>query len=87
MNASNRFEIETLARQHQAELEHRLRTSTQLRSPQPAPVRTSAEARVRIAAIMAGAGVMSLLIAFGLSNAIAYAISNLANSAATTFLR
>lgn len=57
MNTSNRFEIETLARQRQAEIEKQLRQAAQLRSLRPS--RRAAHPQIRWVAI--GATALSVL--------------------------
>jgi hypothetical protein len=77
MNSSNRFEIETLARQHQAELEHQLRRSAQLRLPRRALTLAGAKVNFKAALVFAGAVALSLLVALGLSFSMVYAIANI----------
>ena len=77
MNMSNRFEIETVARQRQAEIEHQLRRVALPRDQRPAPALASMKPNVRKAMIMAGAGSLSTLIAFSVSNLMVLAISSL----------
>ncbi len=75
MSMSNRFEVESLARKRQAELEQSLRRSAQLAEGQPRPDRSVERARFRASLIMTATAAVSLLVALGLSSAMAFAIA------------
>ena len=74
MTTSNRFELEILARQRQAEIEHQLQRSAQLGEFRPdlRPARFSGN--LRGAATIGAAIGLSILLAVGLSFSMVFAI-------------
>ena len=74
MSMSNRFEVETIARQRQAELERNLRHSTRLELSSEPSVRP-AQPRVNVGpvAILVGRAAVSTALAYGASVVMAMA--------------
>jgi len=75
MNSSNRFAIETMAREHQAEVERRLRRSAPLGDPRPALEPVSARTNFRVAVIVAATTALSVLLALSVSFAMVFAFA------------
>lgn len=75
MNMSNRFEIETLARQREAEIEHSLQRSAWLAHERRVPLIARSKANLKVAGILAATVSLSALLAAGLSFSMAYALA------------
>jgi hypothetical protein len=67
MNVSNRFEIETLARQQQAEIQRRLRGRAHLAELEPSAPPRHRRPRIGVALIVAATTIVSAALALGMS--------------------
>ena len=70
MNASNRFEIETLARQQQAEIQRRLRGRVHMAELDPSS-RRRRRPYVRVVLVVAATTIASAILALGVSTVMA----------------
>lgn len=75
MNASNRFAIETMAREREEDIRRRLRRSGQLDELRPASAPARRKGSFRAALIVAGTVGLSLLLATGLSFSMVFALN------------
>ncbi len=75
MNASNRYAIETLARQHQARIEQQLRVSAELGEDRPGAPLSPIRVTPRAAVIIAAAVLLSMLLATALTFSLVFALS------------